>query len=115
MTVESWFTDRAFTAAASPGAVIFASGKAIKYWAVHALGPRWTFRVLVPPYSSRTIRGPYRFLRHPNYAGVVGELAGFALIAGAAYAGGVSILVFGSLILVRIRVEERALGADLRG
>ena len=41
----------------------------------------WTFRVLVPPGSARTLRGPYRLLRHPNYVAVVGELAGFALLA----------------------------------
>ena len=31
--------------------------------------------------------GPYRFLRHPNYIGVVGELVGAALVAGAVVAG----------------------------
>src|SRR5262249_12946295 len=41
------------------GLAVFASAKALKYWAIASLGPRWTFRVLVPPGSTRTARGPY--------------------------------------------------------
>jgi methyltransferase len=110
MVLEAWLRGRGLTAGAVSGAVIFASAKALKYWAIHTLGPRWTFRVLVPPHSDRTIAGPYRFLRHPNYVGVVGELGGFALLAGAPYSGLLSMAVFGALLLARIRVEERALG-----
>ncbi len=73
------------------------------------LGPRWTYRVLVVPGVPRITRGPYRFLRHPNYAGVAGELAGIAMIARAPVTGVLSLLVFGGLMLARIRVEERAM------
>jgi isoprenylcysteine carboxyl methyltransferase (ICMT) family protein YpbQ len=48
-------------------------------------------------------------LRHPNYVAVAGELAGMALMARALVAGPVSLAVFGTLMLLRIRVEERAL------
>jgi methyltransferase len=92
------------------GAVIFGLGKGLKYWAIRTLGPRWTFRVLVPPGAPRLTDGPYRWLRHPNYAGVIGELAGVALIARAPRTGLASLLGFGALMLVRIAVEERALG-----
>lgn len=92
------------------GAVTFALGKGLKYWAVCTLGPRWTFRVLVPRGAPRLTGGPYRWLRHPNYAGVLGELAGVALMAGAPRMGVASLLGFGGLMLLRIRVEERALG-----
>ena len=54
--------------------------------------------------------GPYRLMRHPNYLGVAGELAGAALMAHAPIAGVISLVVFGTLMLARIRVEERALG-----
>ena len=93
------------------GLIVFGLAKAIKYWAIATLGPRWTFRVLVPPASTRITHGPYRFMRHPNYLGVIGELAGMALIAGALIAGTISVLVFLALIALRIRVEERALNA----
>ena len=36
------------------GLALFAAAKALKYWAIASLGPRWTFRILVPPGSTRT-------------------------------------------------------------
>lgn len=110
MIAEGWLRDRGLTPAAPAGAAIFGLAKALKYWAISTLGARWTFRVLVPPGGGRVVRGPYRLLRHPNYLGVAGELAGFALLAGAPYTGAASVIVFGGLMLARIRVEERALG-----
>jgi methyltransferase len=91
------------------GVIVFALAKAIKYWAIATLGSRWTFRVLVPPASPLVQHGPYRFMRHPNYLGVMGEVAGMAIIARAIIAGVLSVLVFVVLIAIRIRVEERAL------
>ncbi|MGE0447445.1 MAG: isoprenylcysteine carboxylmethyltransferase family protein, partial [Vicinamibacterales bacterium] len=91
------------------GLVLFAAAKALKYWAIASLGERWTFRVLVPPQSPRVTNGPYRWLRHPNYVAVIGELLGFAVLAGAPVAGGTVILVFLRLIWRRIDVEEAAL------
>jgi methyltransferase len=91
------------------GVAVFAAAKAVKYWAIATLGPRWTFRVLVPPRSSLVQHGPYRFMRHPNYLGVMGELTGMALMAHAVIAGPVAVVLFAALIAARIRVEERAL------
>jgi methyltransferase len=91
------------------GAIVFALAKAIKYWAIATLGPRWTFRVLVPPASSLIRGGPYRFMRHPNYLGVMGELIGSAMMARALVAGPIAVASFAAIIAVRIRVEERAL------
>lgn len=95
------------------GFTIFIAAKILKYWAITSLGIRWTFRVLVPPTSTPVSVGPYRVLRHPNYIAVMGELLGAALAAHAAITGAVALAAFGVLILLRIRVEERALG--LRG
>ena len=109
MVAEAWVRDvppgRAFAA----GAIVFVAAKAIKYWAIATLGERWTFRVLVLPGQPLVTAGPYRLLRHPNYLGVAGELVGAALMAHAPLAGAVSLVVFGILLLARIRVEERAL------
>jgi methyltransferase len=110
MIAESWMRGRRFTSTAVAGLVVFAAGKFIKYWAIHTLGSRWTFRVLLPPGSARTLAGPYNFMRHPNYLGVMGELAGFALLSGAYWTGAVSVAAFAGLLHARIRVEERALG-----
>jgi methyltransferase len=111
MILETWVRAPAAGALTAAGAVLFAAAKGLKYWAIATLGPRWTFRVLVPPASTRTIAGPYRFLRHPNYLAVGGELTGFALLAQAPLSGILSVAVFGLVIAARVRVEERALAA----
>lgn len=92
------------------GLLVFAGAKALKYWAIASLGRRWTFRVLVVPGAPLVMRGPYAFIRHPNYAGVMGELAGMALLVGAPLAGALSLAAFALLLRRRITVEERALG-----
>jgi methyltransferase len=91
------------------GIGVFVLGKVIKYWAIATLGSRWTFRVLVPPSSALITDGPYRYVRHPNYVGVIGELVGLALAARATISGTLSVALFAALIVLRIRVEERAL------
>jgi len=92
------------------GVVLFAASKALKWWAIAALGSAWTFRVIVIPGAPLTTSGPYRILRHPNYLAVVGELAGVALMTGAVIAGPVATAGFCLLIAKRIAVEERELG-----
>lgn len=113
MIAEAWWRqpqiDRIFAA----GLALFVAAKILKYWAIATLGSRWTFRVLVPPDSTRVVSGPYRFHRHPNYVAVIGELVGAALVAHAVIAGPVATVAFMLLIRRRIAVEERALG--LRG
>ena len=96
-------------AAAVAGLALFAAAKALKWWAILTLGSSWTFRVIVVPGAPLVARGPYRFVRHPNYAAVVGELIATALSTGAWVTGPVAIIGFGLLILKRIAVEERAL------
>jgi len=110
MIAEAWLRHPEFDGSALAGGLVFLAAKALKYWAIGTLGPRWTFRVLVPPGSQRVVSGPYAFLRHPNYVAVAGELIGVALMAQAAVTGPVALLLFGTLMLLRIRVEERALG-----
>ena len=108
MGIEGAIRERSFEMFLA-GAVVFACGKAIKYWAIASLGRRWTFRVLVPPRAPLVTRGPYQWLRHPNYVGVVGELLGMALMMAAPVAGASAIAAFGYLLRRRIAVEERAL------
>jgi methyltransferase len=54
--------------------------------------------------------GPYRFVNHPNYLAVAMELAGMGLMAHAPLTGMAAVAGFSALMLMRIRVEERALG-----
>ncbi len=90
--------------------MILAAGKLMKAWAIRSLGDRWTYRVFVVPGAPAGAVGPYRWMRHPNYVGVIGELVGFALLVEARVTGPVAVLVFGELLRRRIRAEEQALG-----
>jgi methyltransferase len=96
------------------GTALFVVAKALKWWAILTLGPRWTFRVIVVPGSRLVTNGPYRFLSHPNYVGVVGELVAVSLMTGARVTGPLVTVAFGLLILRRVVVERRALDAILR-
>ena len=91
------------------GIAVFVAGKAVKAWAIATLGERWTYKVLVLPGAPLITSGPYRFIRHPNYVGVMGELIGMALITGAQVTGPLGVLFFSWLLLRRIQAEDRAL------
>ena len=92
------------------GLALLGFAKVLKLWAITSLGPRWTYRVLVLPNAPLITSGPYRFLSHPNYLAVAGELASVALIVWAPITGVLATIGFGWLMIKRIRVEDKALG-----
>jgi methyltransferase len=110
MAIEGAFRGPAPPNVLLAGLVLFAFAKALKLAAVSALGVRWTFRVLVVSGAPLVKTGPYRFLRHPNYLAVAGEIAGMAMIVFAPATGAMALVTFGWLMLQRIRIEDRALG-----
>jgi methyltransferase len=94
---------------AALGVALAAQG--LRYWAIASLGERWNTRIIVVPGLPPVTRGPYRFLRHPNYVAVVLEMAAVPLVHGAWVTAVVFSLGNALLLLVRIRAEEAALGA----
>ena len=96
------------------GLALFNVAKVLKWWAIVTLGPFWTFRVIVVPGSSSVETGPYRIMRHPNYVAVVGEIVGVAMMMRAVVTGPLALVVFGTLLLRRMAVENRARDAILR-
>ncbi len=92
------------------GLLLMVASKALKYWAIANLGDRWTFRILVLPGVPLVRTGPYRYVDHPNYIAVFGELSGMALMMSAWIAGPLLTLAFAIALQKRLRVETRALG-----
>jgi methyltransferase len=90
-------------------AVLAAQG--LRYWAVASLGERWNVRVIVVPGDEPVQRGPYRWVRHPNYSAVALEMAALPLVYGCWITALVFSLANALVLCVRIRVEEAALGA----
>ena len=80
-----------------------------RLWVLATLGRRWTTRIIILPGAPLVQGGPFRFLRHPNYAVVAAEIAALPLAFGL---WGVA-LAFSSLnaavLTIRIRAEEKAL------
>ena len=113
MIVEDGVRGGAPAIVAGFGIAVFAAAKALKWWAILTLGRAWTFRVIVVPGRRRITVGPYRFLNHPNYVAVVGELLGAALMCGAVLTGPPAIAFFLVLMLKRIAVENRAVATHL--
>lgn len=89
---------------------LFLAGQGLRYWCISSLGRYWNTRILVIPGAAAVCRGPYRYLRHPNYLAVAVELACGPLIFGAWVTAAVaSVLNAWLLLAVRIPAEEEAL------
>lgn len=84
-----------------------------RLWVVLSLGPYWTTRIITLPGAPLRRRGPYRFLRHPNYVIVAAEIAVLPLAFGAWELAALFSLLNGLLLRHRIRIENAAL-ADRR-
>ena len=82
----------------------------LRVWVIASLGARWTTRIIVAPGASLVRRGPYRFVSHPNYLVVAGEIAALPLTFGLGAFALIFSLLNAAVLYVRIRVENRALG-----
>ena len=83
--------------------------QALRVWVLATLGPYWTTRVITLPDAPLVKRGPYRFIRHPNYLVVVGEIALLPLAFGQVTNAILFSALNGVLVAWRIRVEDAAL------
>jgi methyltransferase len=80
-----------------------------RLWVIASLGPFWTTRIVTLANTPLVRRGPYRILRHPNYAIVAAEIAVLPLAFGAwQIALGFSLANL-PLLAHRIRIENAAL------
>ncbi|MFC7500248.1 isoprenylcysteine carboxyl methyltransferase family protein [Enterovirga sp. GCM10030262] len=83
-----------------------------RLWVLATLKERWTTRVIVLPGEPLVTGGPFRFVRHPNYAIVVAEIAVLPLAFALWEVAAVFTVLNAAVLAVRIRAEERALGSD---
>ena len=94
---------------------LFLSLQAGRVWVIASLGRYWTTRVITLPEAPLVRRGPYRFLRHPNYLIVVAEIAVLPLAFGAWQLALVFTLLNAALLAWRIRIEDRVLAVRRQG
>ncbi len=98
---------------AGPMLAVALLAQGLRYWAVLALGPLWNVRVIVVPGAAAVDRGPYRWVRHPNYVAVVAEGIAVPLLHTAWLTAAAFTALNAALLVVRIRCEERALAAHM--
>ena len=80
-----------------------------RLWVIATLGRFWTTRIITLPSAPLVRRGPYRFVRHPNYVVASLEIAVLPLAFGQVWIALVWSLANALLVGWRIRVEDRAL------
>lgn len=92
----------------------FAGLQLARVWVLTTLGARWTTRIIVLPGAALVDSGPFRFLRHPNYAVVIGEIAVLPLCLGLPWVALGFTIANALLLTVRIRAENEGLACGAR-
>ena len=87
----------------------FAVMQGLRLWVLATLGERWTTRIIVLPGAPLVAAGPYKYLSHPNYAVVAGEIALLPLALHLPWLALIFTLLNAAVLFIRIRVEARAL------
>jgi methyltransferase len=90
---------------------LFIALQGLRLWILATLGPRWTTRIIVLPGEPLVTSGPYRYFAHPNYAVVVAEIALLPLALHLALVALIFTILNAAVLIIRIRVETRALAA----
>jgi methyltransferase len=85
--------------------------QALRVWVMATLAARWTTRIIVLPNAPLVAAGPYRYLRHPNYAVVAGEIAVLPLMLGLPWIAAIFTVLNACILFIRIRAENHALDA----
>lgn len=89
--------------------VAFLILQALRIWVIATLGPYWTTRIITLPGAPLIRRGPYRFLRHPNYLVVAGEIAALPLVFGEIWVAAIFSVLNAAVLSWRIKLEDRTL------
>ncbi len=88
---------------------VYIALQGLRLWVLASLGPRWTTRIIVVPGETLVRKGPYRFLPHPNYLLVAGEIAVLPLVFGLTAFALVFSVLNAAMLWFRIRAEDAAL------
>ncbi len=88
---------------------LITTAQMLRLWSIRSLGRCWNTRIITVPGVKLVLRGPYRLVRHPNYAIVIVELLAIPVLCGAYFTAAIFSIANALILAVRIPQEERAL------
>jgi protein-S-isoprenylcysteine O-methyltransferase Ste14 len=107
--LPNWAIAGSWRATVALGIALVAAGVALRLWAAGTLGRFFTQSVIITPGHTVVAAGPYRYVRHPGYAGLLVSMVGLALTLANWASVVITIVGFFIAHVPRIRVEEHAL------
>lgn len=93
---------------------IFLAANVVRWWVIRTLGEHWNVEVMNSTGMGVITTGPFRYVRHPNYAAVFVEMLVLPLIHGAWVTASVGSAAHILVLSRRINTEERVLFSDAR-
>ena len=93
---------------ALPWLAAYAVLQGLRVWILASLGPRWTTRIIILD-EPLVVRGPYKFMAHPNYLLVVAELIVIPMVLGLVWVALIFTILNAAMLALRISVEQRGL------
>jgi methyltransferase len=97
---------------AIPMIVLFIFANIVRWWVIRTLGQHWNVEVMDSTRLGVITTGPFRYVRHPNYAAVFVEMIALPLIHTAWITALVGAAVHVAVLSARLSAEERVLFAD---
>ena len=91
---------------------IFLAANAVRWWVIRTLGDHWNVQVVDSTRLGVVTSGPFRFVRHPNYAAVFAEMLALPLIHTAWITALAGSLAHMAVLAQRLSTEEPVLFAN---
>ena len=99
-------------ALAVPMAAVFVLSNLLRWWVIRLLADLWNVQIMESSRIRIVTAGPYRWIRHPNYVGVVMEVVSLPLIHTAWITAIVGTTLYLEILRRRVRMEDAVLLAD---
>ena len=90
-----------------PLIVYYLALQLVRYWVIFTLGRFWTHRIFTLPGAPVVARGPYRYLRHPNYAVTIVETFVLPLAFGALALAAIMTALWWTVLAYKMRLEDQ--------
>jgi methyltransferase len=91
---------------------VFLAANAVRWWVIRSLGEHWNVQVVDSTRLGVVTSGPFRYVRHPNYAAVFAEMLALPLIHTAWITAAAGAIAHTGVLAQRLATEERVLSAN---